>query len=74
MKKALLILTLMAGSMLAATTKNNLTIVTTAEFLEGNFWETPAGQAFWETFEGKSVLKMMDDYKAKVEAEAKQQP
>ena len=78
MKKVLLILTLtLAGSVLAATTKSslpNLTIVDEVEFYVGDFWETPAGLAFWETVEGKTVLKMMDDYKAKTEAEAKQQP
>lgn len=73
MKKLFLILTLvLAGSVLAAKTKSNLTIVDAAEFLVDNFWETAAGQAFWETPEGKTVLKIMLDYKHEVEA--KQQP
>ena len=73
MKKALLILTLMlAGSVLASKPKSNqsnLVIVDADVFAASNFWETPAGQAFWETFEGKTVLKMMDDYRAKMEAQ-----
>lgn len=72
MRAPLLILTLaLAGSALASTPKSNqsnLVIVSEAEFLVGDFWETPAGKAFWETFEGKTVLKIMDDYRAKMEA------
>ena len=72
MKKVLLILTLaLAGSALASKPKNtqsNLVIVSEAEFLVGDFWNTPEGQAFWETDEGKTVLKIMDDYRAKMEA------
>jgi hypothetical protein len=74
MKKILLILTLvLAGSALASkTTSNlsNLTIVDAEEFFASDFWATPAGKAFWETSEGKLVLKVMLRYQAKMEAQS----
>jgi hypothetical protein len=68
MKRLLLILLLLGGTLAASQPKSNLTIVSEGTFYDG-FWETPAGLAFWQTSEGKTVLQMMLDYKNRMQSQ-----
>jgi hypothetical protein len=38
-----------------------------ATFFAKNVWETQAGNALWETPEGKAVLQAMFEYRNKIE-------
>ena len=49
----------------------NLTIVEADLFIPNDFWDTPAGKAFWGTQEGKAVLQAMLDYQLKMERKSK---